>query len=75
MQGIQVCSMIEWTVDRDAPLKAFKNIDLASGNYSAANEILRAMTSAIVRNQVANSTIDHVIKNRQMLREEIIKEM
>ena len=67
--------MIEWTVDRDAPLKAFKNLDLASGNYNAANETLRAMTSAIVRNQVANSTIDHVIKNRQMLREEILKEM
>jgi len=28
-----------------------------------------------VRNQVANSTIDHVIKNRQALREEILKEM
>ncbi len=56
--------MIEWTVDREAPLKAFKNLDLASGNYNAANETLRAMTSAIVRNQVANSTIDHVIKNR-----------
>ncbi len=75
MQGIQVSSMIEWTVDREAPLKAFKNLDLASGNYTAANETLRAMTSAIVRNQVANSTIDHVIKNRQMLREEILKEM
>jgi len=33
------------------------------------------MTSAIVRNQVANSTIDHIIKNRQVLREEILKEM
>ena len=75
MQGIQVSSMIEWTVDRQSPLKAYKNLDLASGNFNAANETLRAMTSAIVRNQVANSTIDHIIKNRQVLREEILKEM
>ena len=33
------------------------------------------MTSSIVRNQIANSTIDHIIKNRQLLRSEIIKEM
>lgn len=75
MQGIGVSSMIEWTVDRKNPMKAYKNLDLASGNFNTANETLRAMTSAIVRNQIANSTIDHIIKNRQMLREEILKEM
>ena len=65
MQGIEVMSMIEWTVDRNAPLKAYKNLDLASGSFRTANETLQSMTSAIVRNQVANSTIDHIIKNRQ----------
>ena len=75
MQGIGVSSMIEWTVDRENPLKAYKCLDLASGNFNTANATLRAMTSAIVRNQIANSTIDHIIKNRQMLREEILKEM
>ena len=72
MQGIQVSSMIEWTVDRNAPLKAYKNLDLASGSYHTANETLRAMTSAIVRNQIANNTIDHIIRNRQELRETVM---
>lgn len=75
MQGIQVSSMIEWTVDRNAPLKAYKNLDLASGSYHTANETLRAMTSAIVRNQIANNTIDHIIRNRQELRETVMQEM
>jgi len=64
MQGIEVSSMIEWTVDRKAPLKAYKNLNLAGGNYETANSTLSCMTSAIVRNQIANSTIDHIIKNR-----------
>ena len=75
MQGVEVTSMIEWTVDRNEPLKAFKNLDLASGGFSVANETLSAMTSAIVRNKVANSTIDHIIKNRQEIREGVLKEM
>ena len=33
------------------------------------------MTSAIVRNQIANSTIDEILKNRQGIRETIMKEM
>lgn len=75
MQGVEVKSMIEWTVDRNAPLKAYKNLDLASGNYNCANNTLRCMTSAIVRNQIANSTIDKVIKDRQALKEQIMAEM
>ena len=50
MQGIGVSSMIEWKVDKNCPLKAYKNLDLASGNFNMANDTLRAMTSAIVRN-------------------------
>ena len=51
MQGIEVTSMIEWTVDREGegPFKAFKNFDLGK-RLSLANDTLRAMTSAIVRN-------------------------
>lgn len=67
--------MLEWTIDRDNPLKAYKNLDLASGSFNKANDILRSMTSAIVRNQIANSTIDHIIKNRQLVREAILNEM
>ena len=67
--------MIEWTVDRMAPLKAWKNLDLASGNPNVANDALRCMSSAIVRNQIANSSIDEIMKNRQGLKEKIIAEM
>lgn len=75
MQGVGVSTMLEWTIDRHNPFKAYKNLDLASGNFNVANDILRSMTSAIVRNQIANSTIDHIIKNRQELREAILNEM
>jgi len=52
MQGVEVSSMIEWTIDRDGegPMKAFKNLDVTQGNPAKANETLRSMTSAIVRN-------------------------
>jgi len=30
MQGVEVKSVIEWTVDRNAPLKAYKMMDLGS---------------------------------------------
>lgn len=77
MQGIEVSSMIEWTIDREGegPMKAYKNLDVSTGNPIKANETLRAMTSAIVRNKIANSTIDEILKNRQGLREAVIKEM
>lgn len=67
--------MIEWAVDKRAPLKAYKNLNLASGNYNTANDILKSMASAIVRNMIANSTIEKVIENRRELRDEVIKEM
>jgi len=77
MQGVEVSSMIEWTIDKkgDGPLKALKNLDVQKDIPNKANETLRAMASAIVRNQIANSTIDEVLKNRQGLRQAVIEEM
>ena len=77
MQGIEVASMIEWTVEKEGegPMKAFKHLDVASENPYKTNEILSRMTSAIVRNQIANSTIEEVLQNRQLLREAVIAEM
>ena len=77
IQGVEVKSMIEWTVDRegDGPMRAFKNLDIDSAQPYKANETLRAMTSAIIRNKIANSTIDEILKNRQGLREAVMKEM
>jgi len=77
MQGVEVSSMIEWTIDKkgEGPMKAFKNLDVQKAVPDKANETLRAMASAIVRNQIANSTIDEVLKNRQGLRQAVIEEM
>jgi regulator of protease activity HflC (stomatin/prohibitin superfamily) len=79
MQGLEVSAMIVWTINRtaDGPMKAYKNLgsDLASDDPLTANNLLTSMASAIVRNCIANSTIDEIIKNRQQLREAINKEM
>ena len=79
MQGLEVSAMIEWTVDKegDGPMKAFKNLgqDLASDHPWTANSMLSDMCSSILRAQISNSTINEVIKNRQELREKIIKDM
>ena len=60
MQGVQVNSMLEWSVDREGsgPMKAFQNLNLLKGNFYEANETLSSLTSAVVRHQIANSSID-----------------
>ena len=52
IQGVEVRSMIEWTIDKkgEGPMKAFKNLDVQRPEPYKANETLRAMTSAIIRN-------------------------
>lgn len=83
--------MIEWTVSRKDPIKAFKFLNLAKNggkvkpwkkssnaqefNYDSANNILKSMISAIIRNQIANSTMDHILHNRQEMRQQILEEM
>lgn len=71
--------MIVWTINRtgDGPMKAYKNLgaDLKDDVPETANNLLTSMASAIVRNCIANSTIDEIIRNRQQLREAINKEM
>ena len=59
----------------DGPMKAYKYLDVASEDPYKTNEILSRMTSAIVRNQIANSPIDETLKSRQVLREAVITEM
>ena len=58
-------------------MKAYKNLgaDLKDDVPETANNLLTSMASAIVRNCIANSTIDEIIRNRQQLREAINKEM
>lgn len=78
MQGVRVCGMLVWTVNRigDGPFNAYKNLgDISSGNPRTANESLIAMSSAVVRSCIANSTIEEMITNRKLLRDAIHKEM
>ena len=71
--------MIVWTIfrDGDGPMKAYQNLgdDLNADEPKTANNLLISMSSAIVRNCFANSTIDQIIKNRDELRESIKKQL
>jgi len=62
MQGVKVSGMIIWTINKvgEGPFNAYKNLgtDIASQNPTSANNTLTAMSSAIVRNCIANSTIE-----------------
>jgi len=77
MQGVQVNSMLEWSVDREGkgPMKAFQNLNLMGGNFTQANNILRELTSAIVRHQIANSSINQLLKDRDSIRKAIIQDI
>jgi len=79
MQGIEVCGVIIWTIFREAdgPLRAYKYLgeDISSPEPRNANDNLIEMTNGIVRHKIANSTIDHILKNRNKMREELKKEL
>lgn len=79
MQGIEVSGIIIWSIyrDRDGPLKAFKYLgeDIKSSEPRNANDQMAEISNAIVRHRIANSTIDEILKNRELVRDEIKKEM
>jgi uncharacterized membrane protein YqiK len=79
MQGLKVSAMIVWTINRDGdgPMKAYKNLgeDLMLGNPATANALISSMASAIIRNCIANSTINQIIKNRDELKAKIISSL
>jgi regulator of protease activity HflC (stomatin/prohibitin superfamily) len=64
--------MMVWTIYRegDGPMRAFRNLgeDLKTTNPKYANSLLTEMASSVVRNEIANTTIDDLITNREMLR-------
>jgi len=79
MQGLEVSGMILWSIfrEKDGPFRAYKNLgdDLKQREPLTANENLAGMCSAIVRHHIANSTIDEIVKNRDMIRSTIKKSM
>ena len=79
MQGIQVEGMLVWSINRidDGPFNAYKNLgdDLSSGNPTTANENLISMACSIVRSEIANSTIEQMLRDRASLRQQVKKTM
>lgn len=79
MQGIEVSGIIIWSIyrDRDGPVKAFKYLgeDIKAAEPRNANDQMAEISNAIVRHRIANSTIDEILKNRELVRDEIKKEM
>ena len=77
VQGLEVSCMIVWQIFRegDGPMKAFKNLgdDLISDEPRTANNLITSIVSAIVRNHIANSSIDEIIKNRDQIRSLILE--
>jgi len=68
-----------WSVHRteDGPFKCFKSFgnDLQSQNPTIANEKLGAMTTSIIRDRIANMSLDDILKNRTKLRSGIREEI
>lgn len=79
MQGIEVSGIIIWSIFRegDGPLKAYKSLgtDINLPEPVTANQNLVEMANGIVRHKIANSTISQILRNRQLIREDVKKEL
>lgn len=71
--------MLVWTVHRekDGPFKAYKAFgeDLKRKDPVEANTQLQNMAVSIIRDRIANLTINDILKNRQKLRNGVKEEM
>jgi len=71
--------MLVWSINRigDGPFNAYKNLgeDLATNDPKTANDNLTQMACSIVRNAIANSTIETMLRDRASLRSQVRKEM
>ena len=79
MQGIECSGVIMWSVYRndDGPFRAYKafGTDLQSYTPSVANGKIESIAVSIVRDKIANLTINDMIKNRNKIRAGIKDEM
>ena len=71
--------MLVWTILRtgEGPFTAFKNLgeDLNTARPQNAKDALISMSSAIVRNCIANSTIQEMLTDREKIREMMQRDM
>ena len=72
MQGIIIEGFAFWSVfrDGDGPFRCYKYMQGFD-----ANESVRALCEGVLRNIIANSTIDEVMKNRNHMRVNMHKEL
>lgn len=79
MQGVEVKGMLVWTVHRekDGPFRCYKAFgdDLKMKDPKEANSQLQNMAVSIIRDRIANLTINDILKNRQKLRNGVKDEM
>lgn len=78
-QGVQISGVLLWSIFRvgNGPFVAYQKLgeDLQSGTPSKANDDLRDATFSILREKIANSTIMNIIKNRNVIRNSMKKEL
>jgi len=71
MQGINVSCSLAWTIYRedDGPFRCYKThgADISNNVPKQANKKLTSMAQSVVREVIANNTIDDIIKNRDLL--------
>jgi regulator of protease activity HflC (stomatin/prohibitin superfamily) len=79
MQGLEVSVMIVWTIFReeDGPMRAYRMLgnDLKEAVPKTANDLCASLVSSVVRNQIANDTIDNIIKSRKEFRSKVMETM
>lgn len=75
MSGVKIKGMIIWKINKNegGPLKAYTNLgcDLSSANPKTANNNLKQQACSIIRNKIANSTLDECLKERTVIRDEV----
>lgn len=72
MQGVIITGFAFWSVHRegDGPLKCYKYMQ--GGD---ANDSVRALSESVLRNLIANSTLEDVMRNRNHLRNNVLDDL
>ena len=79
MQGVEVTGSILWSIYRDksGPMNAYQFFgnDLKKQISSVANTKINNIAVAIVRDRIANMSINDILKSRNKLRNGVKDEM
>ena len=79
MQGVEVTGMLIWSVHRegDGPFRCYKSFgkDLENKTPVVANNKMMALAISIIRDRIANMSLDEVLKNRTKLRSGVKEEI